>query len=143
MAWIAGQGNTVEVIDYQYQDETIVANTTYYYRLKQIDFDGQHDFSDVISLAWEDDKQLAVGELSPNPSYTDQVTLPISVSVATDAILSVFDGAGKMVLQQETQLGTGEHQLSIETASFISGTYFVKIQTGDTVNYRKLMVTRL
>lgn len=47
---IRGNGTTNQVNYYQYEDVTVDMNKQAYYRLKQVDYDGQIEFSDVVSL---------------------------------------------------------------------------------------------
>ena len=46
---IDGAGNSSNVINYQYVDRTF-EHIINYYRLKQTDFDGKYDYSDIISI---------------------------------------------------------------------------------------------
>ena len=46
---IDGAGNSSNIINYQYVDRTF-EHIINYYRLKQTDFDGKYDYSDIISI---------------------------------------------------------------------------------------------
>jgi hypothetical protein len=50
IAQIDGMGTTQEVTQYEYVDRDHTAVQTVYYRLKQIDFDGSYDYSNVVSI---------------------------------------------------------------------------------------------
>jgi YVTN family beta-propeller protein len=58
----AGHGNSREVIQYQFADHQVQPGQAYYYRLKQIDFDGKFSFSPRISatLPFSSQSQLYV-----------------------------------------------------------------------------------
>jgi hypothetical protein len=64
IAFVQGQGNTTTESRYQYTD-THVAQGTYYYRLKQWDFDGTYTYSTVVIGSLSEKNYLLA---SPNPS---------------------------------------------------------------------------
>ena len=45
LGWMEGKGNSLVQADYQFEDRQVKAGQTYYYRLKQVDFDGQEEYS--------------------------------------------------------------------------------------------------
>ena len=49
IGWQAGAGSSLEKQDYTFLHEKAVSGTNYY-RLKQIDFDGQFDYSDIAAI---------------------------------------------------------------------------------------------
>src|SRR5258706_8470510 len=49
IGWVNGNNNSTVQIDYSYNDITVAAGTRYYYRLKQIDYDGQFEYTDIVS----------------------------------------------------------------------------------------------
>lgn len=49
IAWIDGHGTTTSTQLYSYEDRTIKSGMNYYYRLKQIDLDGNFSHSKIVS----------------------------------------------------------------------------------------------
>jgi hypothetical protein len=47
IAWISGNGNQTTIHKYSYEDYSIEKGITYYYQLKQIDYDGQYEYFDI------------------------------------------------------------------------------------------------
>jgi hypothetical protein len=47
---ISGQGSTTEPQDYVYRDVDIVAETTYFYKLRQLDMEGSETFHGPIKV---------------------------------------------------------------------------------------------
>ncbi len=43
VGWVDGMGNKSSVTEYNYADQDVVFNTTYEYRLRNVDFDGTHN----------------------------------------------------------------------------------------------------
>ena len=50
IAWISGNGNQTSTHKYSYEDYSIETGITYYYRLKQIDYDGQYEYFNIESV---------------------------------------------------------------------------------------------
>jgi len=50
IAWVSGNGNQTSIHKYSYEDYSIETEVTYYYRLKQIDYDGQYEYFNIESV---------------------------------------------------------------------------------------------
>lgn len=61
---IPGAGTTQEEQRYELIDESPLSGLSYY-RLKQVDYDGRFEYSDIVSVHWE--KSEAALQLFPNP----------------------------------------------------------------------------
>lgn len=64
LAWVEGNGNSNEVLEYTYEDEYVSVGTAYY-RLKQIDFNGEYEYSDVVKVSRTGQ---TISTLYPNPT---------------------------------------------------------------------------
>jgi len=64
LGFLEGRGESIQKIDYQFIDQNPKVGNLYY-RLKQVDFDGHHEFSRIISIYWESEELLA--RVYPNP----------------------------------------------------------------------------
>ncbi|MCF0206430.1 MAG: T9SS type A sorting domain-containing protein, partial [Bacteroidales bacterium] len=67
---IAGAGNSIETLYYEFTDNNMPAGDNYY-RLVQVDFGGERSYSEIISLACRE--RVGEPELTvfPNPSASD------------------------------------------------------------------------
>ena len=50
IGWVSGNGNQTSIHEYSYEDYSIGNGITYYYQLKQIDYDGQFEFFNIQSV---------------------------------------------------------------------------------------------
>ncbi|MBL6730478.1 MAG: hypothetical protein ISP74_06175 [Bacteroidia bacterium] len=78
MGEVAGNGNSQHKIEYSYTDASVskVQNTVYY-RLKQVDFDGAYEYSDIRVVRFDavgNDMQLVA---YPNP-MNDELNVMLS-----------------------------------------------------------------
>ena len=141
IAWVEGQGNASEAIQYSFKDSKIQENTLYYYRLKQIDLDGQYDFSSIISLDWKVDNAWGVGDLVPKP-ITNFASIEIKASKESNATLSVYDAIGNLVHTQQAFLKAGANQIELQLDKLQAGAYFLKTEANKNLFYKKFIVAK-
>lgn len=67
IGWVDGHGSTTEEKHYTFIDEQPLPNMNYY-RLRQVDFDGKYEYSEIVSIKIQPDKIL----IYPNPA-TDRI----------------------------------------------------------------------
>lgn len=132
VGWVDGNGIEDEVNDYYFVDKQIVNNIKYYYRLRQVDFDGEETLSDVIQITPEKIKEEWL--VFPNP-VSDLLTIFYGESV-TDLSCSIVNSNGKVVLS-ETREATNSESVSFDVEGLPPGLYTVIIdspQTGKSVH---------
>lgn len=124
---VNGAGNSNIVHQYQMLDPNPIAGTNYY-RLRQVDFDGNHNYSNTIAI----DYLLANGnvvEVYPNPS-SGVLNIRLT-STANLKSIKVVDAFGKEVFQTENQVS------AIDLSHLAAGVYWVKIQLNDGTSHTK------
>lgn len=92
--FVKGNGNSLSTIKYQYLDQEVSQNLNYY-RLKQIDFDGDFEYSNIVnaSIAAATDFRIY-----PNP-VRDR--LHVEAAQETPIRLVITDQLGRVVLERE------------------------------------------
>ena len=136
--FIEGKGTTDAQQDYVYDDKDLRSGQLYYYRLKQIDFDGQFEYSEVIS-ARTVGKEIA-GTFAPNPAAGGQTKLSYTTAEAGDLQLSVFDVSGKEVFRQNHAVVSGTNSFDLNLSDLDAGMFFVKMQQGAQTVYEKVVI---
>lgn len=121
--FVAGHGNTNQTINYEYEDHRPLYGSNYY-RLKQMDFDGQFEYSKVVLV--EMNKGTANISIYPNPVNHD-LTIKLTEEQATAGQLFVYDYSGKQILQLSVNLEKGTNILPVTTANLQSGIYFMQL----------------
>ena len=121
---VKGANNSNEIIDYQFIDEN-PENGINYYRLMQLDLNGDFEYSNVISLNVESN---FVSILSVYPNPVDDVlnyvyALPEDRMVTVD----IIDLAGKKISSELQKGAEGENEDQIRTSELASGFYFLRI----------------
>jgi len=110
-----------------------------YYRLKQIDFDGQFEYSDIVSARFER-IDASSGMIYPNPSRLGLVNMDLSSEASKLILISVFDVSGNLVTDQIRSLEKGINHLNFDFSSLEKGIYILKLGDDESSNYSKLIL---
>jgi len=127
-----GNGTSLLTNNYSFLHESPKSGTNFY-RLKQIDFDGAFEFSDVTSVRTKEVRELT---LFPNP-VQNELTISMKEEVSEDVSIEILDVSGKIVLKYN--LVAGSSQYTFNTADMINGNYVLKIQ-GNNIQHSKRFV---
>lgn len=124
VADIASLGNSDTPRQYEVSDARPPAGRLYY-RIRQTDYDGQHDWSSVVETSWS----APAFDISfyPNP-VSDKGTLKVLADQQGDAVLRILDQTGREISRQEAELLPGENLFNFETASWARGVYMVEVK---------------
>ena len=122
IGWVDGFGNATEA-SYQFKDKNVNAGITYYYRLKQIDFDQKFKFSDITQAKLEIEN-LQV-QIAPNP-----VSNNLIISLLKDNLHSgeirILDVFGKVIQSTSFEM-RNETTINLELVNLSAGIYFLGI----------------
>jgi len=118
--FVKGAGNSLEEQYYEWIDDKPYLEQVNYYRLKQIDFDGDTEYSEIIVA-----KTVNKGKttLFPNPA-TDFVTLDLGSEKEIDQI-ELYNVQGHLVRSIPVQSNT--YRQNIITQDLMAGVYWVVI----------------
>jgi len=116
---VAGNGTTNEINRYSLVDKDPYYGYNYY-RLKQIDFDGDYEYSQIeaVIISSQDVPDVII---YPNPVMTT-TTLRVVTPFETDAQVEIVDQTGKVVLNVTMNKGANSKQLDM--SKFAPGMYF-------------------
>ena len=134
IGFVEGYGTTLERQNYAFTDEAIQFNMTYYYRLKQIDFDGRYEVSKVV-IAKVEDQSYTLSKFYPNP-VTSTTRLTYFSDRDNDITVNVYNIAGQLQFSNNQTIAEGENLLEFDFESLAIGTYFVHFINNDSNNRR-------
>ncbi len=123
---------------YSYLDADVRPNTTYYYRLKMLDNDGQFEYSPVRSAKIEDESLMRV---FPNP-VDRELGIDMFAIEEGSAMLKIWNNAGIEMYIQSLELLEGNNVFTIETANWAEGVYFIQIKTAEGTRTEKFLKTQ-
>lgn len=107
IGWKEGMGNSTNINDYSFHDFEVNKDVVYYYRLKQIDFDGTFEFSNIVSASLRGSENISFN-VYPNPnSNSNDLNVDIYSVDNTQALIQMYDMLGKIVYTQNISLTRG------------------------------------
>ena len=141
IAQVDGNGTTTALQVYGHTDQDVVASGTYYYRLKQVDFDGGYEYSDVIEISVLLNKDTDL-KAYPNPAQ-DQTILDIIVSRSDRAEVSITDFVGREVRRVTTHdVQIGHNPIELDLSSLPPGPYLIKVEMGSSIQHEMIQKAR-
>jgi hypothetical protein len=141
IGWVDGNGNTTETQTYSFDDTDVQAGVTYFYRLRQVDFNDEFEFSHMVSARLEDVSLFEVGNMISNPAK-DKTHLQISVSDEMEVSFSVFDNIGNLVQSGNQSLKGGNNLLEFDLSELSNGMYILRLETFEGVISRSFVVAK-
>lgn len=130
---VEANGNSKTTVNYEYVDEAPLPKTSYY-RLKQLDINGEYAYSVVRVVNNSANALDPIYRLYPNPSSTSS---EVNIELFEKATVKIYDNANVLIHQQSFQEGIGSFNLSDKNIN--AGIYYVMIQSESGVYYTKLI----
>lgn len=126
IGWVNGLGNAIEG-NYHFEDKNVKPGITYYYRLKQIDFDQKFTFSGIKQAKVEAD-DLEVG-LAPNPA-SDLLAVSLMKDGHHSGEIQVIDVLGKKLSSMSFEM-KDRTKINLDLNDLTPGVYFLDITLDD------------
>lgn len=121
---IDGAGFSQEVNKYEFVDDVGTSRLTYY-QLKQVDFDGRFEVSEIIAIDRTDEQNEFIS-VFPNPSF-DIITVEINGTKSRNAQLTVTN-TNAVLMRQEYFNTEGIQKFSLDLSRYEPGLYFLRYQ---------------
>ena len=113
---------------YAFDDKLVQQGYTYYYRLKQVDIDGQYNYAEIYKVNIPGER-VAVLKVRNNPVQSDMV-IAVTLPEAQNTRLILVNPAGVTVLERKQPLPAGETGITLQTSHLARGTYYLVLYTG-------------
>jgi hypothetical protein len=142
LTWVEGNGTTYDPHDYAYEDNAVQFNTKYYYRLKQVDFDGTFTYSNVVEAILVKQNETTIA-IYPNPT-SNTLHMMISTTKSQPIEVILYDVAGKRLASNVYQVEKGAQTLDLSSLvqTLAVGTYYLQIHTENEQFIHHLVVTQ-
>ena len=142
IGFLNGNGSTTERHSYQFKDSDFIFNNTYYYRLKQIDFNGSSEFSQIIEINPSLVENFILEQNYPNP-FNPETTIKFSLSDKENVSLKVFNSLGEEVRTIFSgTLEAGIHTYNFDATDLTSGVYVYVLKGDFNVQVKKMMLIK-
>ncbi|MFZ5518078.1 MAG: leucine-rich repeat domain-containing protein [Candidatus Zhuqueibacterota bacterium] len=141
IGFVQGQGTTSTPSRYEFIDQSVVAGANYY-RLRQVDFDGQFEYSDIIDVVVGAPTRFKLGQNFPNP-FNSSTMISFALPERAHVEITVFDITGKTLAVVTNQtFEAGSYNVHFNASSLPSGSYFYKMVAGQYSSVQKLVVLK-
>lgn len=139
IAFINGKGTTSENQNYAYTDKT--SNGKYQYRLKQVDFNGNFEYSKAVEVDFFS-SSYSLNQNYPNP-FNPSTEISFNVPKSGNVILKVYNLIGQEVKTLVNgMVEAGAHSVKFNAAGLNSGLYFYKLETESFSQVKKMTLMK-
>jgi hypothetical protein len=141
IGFVQGHGNSNSPKEYSFVDKYFNGGKILY-RLKQIDFDGAFEYSDVVEVEVEALKKFAVYQNYPNP-FNPTTYISYDIPVKSNVVIKVYNVLGSEVaaLVNEEKL-PGRYLVEFNAPHLPSGIYFYSINAGEYKSIKKMILLK-
>jgi hypothetical protein len=141
IAFIEGHGNSNSPNSYSYVDKNPIGGFKFKYRLKQIDTDGKFEYSEELEVELVP-TEYALYQNYPNP-FNPITTIKYQIPELSFVTLKVFDVLGnEIVTLVNEDKPAGSYEVEFNATSLPSGICFYKLQAGDYVETKKMVLMK-
>jgi hypothetical protein len=138
---VKGNGTTTSPNHYRFVDKPTDAGK-YSYRLKQIDFDGTYEYSQVVEVDWTPALTFNLAQNYPNP-FNPTTTFKFGITEKVNVKLSVLNLLGEEInVLVNEQKDAGSYSMVFNAANLPSGVYYYRLQAGNFVDTKKMLLLK-
>lgn len=142
IGFVNGHGTTTEPQNYFYDDQLSNINSkTVFYRLKQMDFDGTFEYSNIVEVDVVPVK-FSLNQNYPNP-FNPSTKITYTLASKSAVTLNVYDIIGNEVVSLvNKEQEAGSYEINFDASSLTSGVYFYKLNAGNFVSVKKMLLLK-
>jgi len=139
--FIGGKGTTTQRNVYSYLDKS-VSTGVYYYRLKQVDYDGSFEYLKTVTVDLGLPEAFLLGQNYPNP-FNPKTVINYQIPKTGMITLKVFDVLGnEMATLVDEEKTAGNYNIEFDASKLTSGIYFYKLTAEDFSSVRKMILIK-
>ncbi len=142
IGFIDGKGTTSQMQSYSFTDKGL-SNGNYFYRLKQIDYEGSYSYSQEVEANVNNIITFNLSQNYPNP-FNPATTIKFDLPNKSGVSLKVYNLLGQVVLNliNNETMESGSHSITMDASNLSSGTYIYKLNAGNNVLSRKMTLVK-
>lgn len=138
--FVEGSGTSTEMHKYSFTEDAL--NGTLYYRLKQIDYNGNYSYSESIEINSVYASNFQLYQNYPNP-FNPSTKIKYAITEQAFISLKVYDALGNEVSTLVNEVKpTGNYEVEFNGTGLSSGVYFYKLNAGSFVETKKMVLLK-
>ena len=142
ISFLQGYGTTSSAKSYEFIDDEATTQDVYFYRLKQIDTNGDFTYSDVVEFEVSAPSEFALKQNYPNP-FNPSTNIVFQLKEDVDVTLAVFDLLGRQVMTVvDEPMKAGTHKVTFDAREISAGVYFYSLQAGTYSEIKKMTLIK-
>ncbi|MFN8239089.1 MAG: T9SS type A sorting domain-containing protein [Chitinophagales bacterium] len=138
IGYVNGNGNSNQVHQYSFDDRNTQTGITYYYKLKQIDFNSAYKYTYIVSANLTPSDKFTINDIYPNPT-TSASYVNIYSPTQNTLSYSMYNELGQEINTQKVELEKGYNTIALSSSALAKGTYIVSFLYEDRHYYKKAM----
>lgn len=123
-------GQTTDIQRYEFEDHRPEKGENFY-RLKQVDINGDYVYSDVEVLTFEGKNDIVF-----NNPVNDVLSIQISTLDAKAVRIAMYDAQGRLVEQRSADLYEGYNTVEWDMSHLSTGIYFMKVEDDSSTMFK-------
>lgn len=141
IGFIEGNGTTAESNHYAFID-SFLSQGIYQYRLKQINFDGSFEYSQIVKVEIFSVNEFMLNQNYPNP-FNPSTTISYQLPVSGNVTLKVYDLLGREAATLVDEYKpAGRYEVEFDAGQLASGVYYYTLQSGEFRSSKKLLLLK-
>ncbi|MCW8960901.1 MAG: T9SS type A sorting domain-containing protein, partial [Ignavibacteriaceae bacterium] len=130
IGFVNGNGNSTEIRYYSFTDNSVSVGE-YFYRLKQLDYNGNFTYSKEVEITILPVSEYTLKQNYPNP-FNPSTKIAFSIPSSSFVSLKVFDILGNEInALVNRELTQGSYEVQFSGTNLPSGVYFYNLTSGD------------
>ncbi len=139
VGFVPGAGNSSTTKNYNYTDRNLNSGK-YLYRLKQVDYDNQYNYSGVVNISITDKQDNSLGQNHPNP-FNGTTIIPYTISSTSSVRITIIDMHGRTVkVLNEGQRRAGQYNVQLNLGDLKKGVYFYRMDADNFSSTKKMII---
>jgi hypothetical protein len=145
ISFVNGHGTTTEPQTYSYKDENL-SEGKYQYRLKQVDFDGTFEYSNIVEVEILPPAKFSLEQNFPNP-FNPSTSIHYSLASRQFVTLKIFNSLGEEIATLVNEVKpAGNHTIEFKPESsiknLVSSVYLYQLKAGEFIQTRKMILLK-
>lgn len=139
--FVEGNGNSNSEKIYTYTN-TPEKPGRYFYRLKQVDTDGQFEYSETIHAEIKTPSNVLLLNNYPNP-FNPHTTISYELAGRTTIVIEIYNQLGqKLVTVNEGEKEAGYHKFEFDGNNLSGGVYLCRVKSGGSDKMIKMLLLK-